>query len=129
MLQAVLGRTTPPWVIAWTRLMTIEEAALPALAKLLDHWADQDVQMAFVGVEALQTLLLSKTPSEDRSISPEWWRLRMTALRLMGRLDEFEMVALDYCIPTKFRRLRGCSRAVFMPVMMAPSQAGPLFGA
>lgn len=98
MLQAVLGRTTPPWVIAWTRLMTIEEAALPALAKLLDHWADQDVQMAFVGVEALQTLLLSKTPSEDRSISPEWWRLRMTALRLMGRLDEFEMVALDYCI-------------------------------
>ena len=98
MLQAVLGRTTPPWVLAWTRLMTIEEAALPGLAKVLDHWADQDVQMAFVGVDALQTLLLSKTPSEDRSVSPEWWRLRMTALRLMGRLDEFEMVALDYCI-------------------------------
>ena len=78
--------------------MTIEEAALPALAKLFDQWADQKVQIHFAGVEALHSLLQAKTPSGERAISPEWWRLRMAALRLMGRLDEFELVALDYCV-------------------------------
>ena len=97
-LQAALGRAAPPWNLAWARLMTIEEAALPALAKLFDQWADQKVQIHFAGVEALHSLLQAKTPSGERAISPEWWRLRMSALRLMGRLDEFELVALDYCV-------------------------------
>lgn len=97
-LQAALGRAVAPWNFAWARLMTVEEAALPALAKLFDQWADQNVQIHFAGVEALHSLLQAKTPSGDRAISPEWWRLRMAALRLMGRLDEFELVALDYCV-------------------------------
>ena len=97
-LQAALGRAAPPWNLAWARLMTIEEAALSALAKLFDQWADQKVQVHFAGVEALHSLLQAKTPSGERAISPEWWRLRMAALRLMGRLDEFELVALDYCV-------------------------------
>ncbi|MEO7640827.1 MAG: STAS domain-containing protein, partial [Ramlibacter sp.] len=30
--------------------------------------------------------------------SPAWWRLRMEVLRVMHRPDEFELVALDYCV-------------------------------
>jgi len=97
-LQAALARTASPWVFAWSRLMTIDEAALPALAHLFSQWADQDVQIAFTGVEALHSLLRSKTQSGDRESNPEWWRLRMAALRLMGQADEFELVALDYCV-------------------------------
>jgi ABC-type transporter Mla MlaB component len=31
-------------------------------------------------------------------VDPAWWQLRMELLRLMHRPDEFEMVALDYCV-------------------------------
>ena len=97
-LQAALARAASPWVFAWSRLMAIDEAALPALANLFNQWADQEVQIAFTGVEALHSLLESKTRSGDRASNPEWWRLRMAALRLMGRADEFELIALDYCV-------------------------------
>ncbi|MBO9678529.1 MAG: STAS domain-containing protein [Acidovorax sp.] len=97
-LQASLARAATPWVLGWSRLMTIEEAALPALANQFTQWADRDVQIAFTGVEALHSLLESKTQSGDRGSNPEWWRLRMAALRLMGKPDEFELVALDYCV-------------------------------
>lgn len=97
-LQALLGRSTPPWTFAWSRIMAIEESALVPLAKLFEQWADRDIDITFNGVEALHALLQSKTLSGDASLSPDWWRLRMTALRLMGRLDEFELVALDYCV-------------------------------
>lgn len=97
-LQAQLGRSNPPWTFAWSRLLTIEEAALAPLSKLFDQWADRDIAITFNGVEALHALLQSKTISEERTLHPDWWRLRMTALRLMGRLDEFELVALDYCV-------------------------------
>jgi ABC-type transporter Mla MlaB component len=56
------------------------------------------VQIRFAGVQALQGLLQANTPSGDRSREPAWWRLRMAALRLMGQHDEFELVALDYCV-------------------------------
>lgn len=97
-LQAALARAASPWVLGWSRLMTVDEAALHALGTLFLQWADQDVQIAFTGVEALHSLLESKTRSGERGGNPEWWRLRMAALRLMGRADEFELVALDYCV-------------------------------
>lgn len=97
-LQAALARAASPWVLGWSRLMTVDEAALHALGSLFLQWADQDVQIAFTGVEALHSLLESKTRSGERGVNPEWWRLRMAALRLMGRADEFELVALDYCV-------------------------------
>ncbi|QIL44825.1 STAS domain-containing protein [Acidovorax sp. HDW3] len=97
-LQATLARAAAPWTLNWARLMTIDEAALPALTKLMGQWADQDVQLQFNGVEALASLLQSKTVSGERAQHTDWWHLRMAALRLMGALDEFEMVALDYCV-------------------------------
>jgi ABC-type transporter Mla MlaB component len=90
-LQASLTRSASPWTLSWARLATIEEAAVPLLA-------ERDGQMVFSGVEKLNALLDAKTQSGDRATSPEWWRLRMAALRLMGKPDEFELVALDYCV-------------------------------
>lgn len=97
-LQAALGRATSPWTLAWGRLTAIDEAAVPLLADQFTQWADRSGQFVFSGVSALKTLLESKTQSGDRSNSPEWWRLRMVALRLMASPDEFELVALDYCV-------------------------------
>ena len=97
-LQATLARTPSPWTFAWSRLMAIDEAALAGVTALFNGWADQNLQIAFTGVEALHSLLESKAQSGDREANPDWWRLRMATLRLMGRADEFELVALDYCV-------------------------------
>eukprot|EP01037_Dinobryon_pediforme_P006856 gene6856-6932_t len=97
-LQASLARAASPWTLSWSRLASIDEAAVPLLADQFSVWADRDVQIVFSGVEKLHALLDAKTQSGDRSNSPEWWRLRMAAMRLMGKPDEFELVALDYCV-------------------------------
>lgn len=97
-LQASLARAASPWTLSWARLVSIDEAAVPLLADQFTRWADREGQFIFSGVEHLNALLESKTQSGDRDTSPEWWRLRMAALRLMGKPDEFELVALDYCV-------------------------------
>jgi hypothetical protein len=97
-LQAALARAASPWTLAWGRLTAIDDAAVPLLADQFTQWADRSGQFVFSGVPALNALLESKTQSGDRGQGPEWWRLRMAALRLMGRPDEFELVALDYCV-------------------------------
>ncbi|MBS0392567.1 MAG: STAS domain-containing protein [Proteobacteria bacterium] len=97
-LQALLARGAPPWTMNWARLIDIEPPALTALAQQFEDWAGRDVDIRFLGVAALQALLQAHTPSGDREAGPQWWRLRMAALRLMGQHDEFELVALDYCV-------------------------------
>lgn len=97
-LQASLARAASPWTLSWARLVSIDEAAVPLLADQFTQWGDRDGQLVFSGVEKLNALLEAKTQSGDRATSPEWWRLRMAALRLMGKPEEFELVALDYCV-------------------------------
>ena len=97
-LQASLARAASPWTLSWARLVSIDEPAVPLLADQFTAWADRDGQIVFSGVEKLNALLEAKTQSGDRAGSPEWWRLRMAALRLMGKPEEFELVALDYCV-------------------------------
>ncbi len=97
-LQASVERAASPWTLAWSRIAGIDDAAVPLLADLFTRWADKHGQFVFSGVDRLETLLEIMTQSGDRTSGTEWWRLRMSALRLMGRPDEFELVALDYCV-------------------------------
>lgn len=97
-LNAALARFPQPWRLAWTRLATIEEPAIEGLARLFSQWASQPVQLRFVGAESLENLLRAATPSGDKAVDPAWWKLRMELLRVMHRPDEFELVALDYCV-------------------------------
>ena len=97
-LQASLARAAQPWTLSWSRLADIEPPAVPLLADLVERLADEPAQLRFVGVPALQAVLQAHTHSGDRARDPQWWRLRMALLRLMGQPDEFELVALDYCV-------------------------------
>jgi hypothetical protein len=56
------------------------------------------VQLRFIGADALERVLRDATPSGNKDVNPAWWRLRMEVLRVMHRPDEFELVALDYCV-------------------------------
>ena len=97
-LNAALARSPQPWRLNWNKLNTIEEGALDGLTRLFTQWAAQAVQLRFMGADNLEKVLKASTPSGDKGISPAWWRLRMEMLRVMHRPDEFELVALDYCV-------------------------------
>ncbi|TFY98861.1 STAS domain-containing protein [Ramlibacter humi] len=97
-LNAALARAAQPWRLSWAKLTTIEEGALDSLARLFAQWSAQPVQLRFIGADNLERVLRTATPSGDKAVNPAWWKLRMEVLRVMHRPDEFELVALDYCV-------------------------------
>jgi len=97
-LNAALARSAQPWRLSWSKLGTIDEAALEGLTKLFTQWAVQTVQLRFIAPDNLERVLKNATPSGDKNVNPAWWKLRMEVLRVMHRPDEFELVALDYCV-------------------------------
>ncbi|HZY17672.1 MAG TPA: STAS domain-containing protein [Ramlibacter sp.] len=97
-LNAALGRAQQPWRLSWVKLSSIDEPALEGLARLFGQWASQPAQLRFIGADRLESVLRNATPSGDKSVNPAWWKLRMEVLRVMHRPDEFELVALDYCV-------------------------------
>jgi ABC-type transporter Mla MlaB component len=97
-LNAALARSAQPWRLSWAKLTTIEEAAAEGLMRLFAQWAGQQVQLRFIASDVLERVLRDATPSGDKGTSPVWWKLRMEVLRVMHRPDEFELVALDYCV-------------------------------
>ena len=97
-LNAALAKAPPPWRLSWVKLSTIDEAAIEPLTRLFTQWAAQPVQLRFIAAEVLEQVLQSATPSGDKGVNAAWWRLRMEVLRVMHRPDEFELVALDYCV-------------------------------
>jgi len=97
-MTIALGKATPPWRLSWVKLNTIDEAAVESLTRLFTQWTSQPVQLRFIGADKLEKVLNNATPSGDASVNPAWWKLRMEVLRVMHRPDEFELVALDYCV-------------------------------
>mgnify|MGYP001156624344 FL=1 len=97
-LADVLARTTPPWRLDWTRLSTIEAAVLPELTGMFQSWGSRPVELRLTAGDHLDQVLAGCSPSGDRSVAAEWWHARMALLRVMRRMDEFEMAALNYCV-------------------------------
>jgi ABC-type transporter Mla MlaB component len=97
-LNAALGKAPQPWRLNWTKLNSIAEAAIEPLTKAFTQWAAQPVQLRFIGADNLERVLHEATRSGDRGVNPALWKLRMEVLRVMHRPDEFELVALDYCV-------------------------------
>ncbi|MBT9552911.1 MAG: STAS domain-containing protein [Hydrogenophaga sp.] len=97
-LQNVLLRVNQPWVLDWTEIESIDVKAARALLGMFTLWGDQDVELCFLGATRLRELLKQVTPSGRRDIEQLWWELRMGALRVMNRPDEFELTALDFCV-------------------------------
>ncbi|HSH91358.1 MAG TPA: STAS domain-containing protein [Ramlibacter sp.] len=97
-MTAALSKAAPPWRLSWAKLNSIDDAAVEPLTKLFTQWATQPVQLRFIAADNLEKVLKNGTPSGDKGTNPAWWKLRMEVLRVMHRPDEFELVALDYCV-------------------------------
>ncbi len=97
-LKAALVRAPMPWRLDWTNLKAIDAVAVEPLCKVFGSWSAQPVQIRFIGDPQLQQVLQKNTPSGQRDTAQAWWQLRMEALRITHRPDEFELAALDFCV-------------------------------
>ncbi|MEO5660834.1 MAG: STAS domain-containing protein [Polaromonas sp.] len=97
-LNASIARAVMPWRLDWSHLKTLETSALEPLYKVFSGWANQPVQLRFMGEAQLQKVLLNATSSSVRGADQKWWLLRMELLRIIHQPDDFELAALDFCV-------------------------------
>ena len=97
-LKDVLSKATVPWLLDWSQLVRVEDSLIPEMEGLFDDWCKSRLQLRFAGVRQLDELLRDATATGNAEVRQEWWLWRLSFLRLAGREDEFERVALDYCI-------------------------------
>ena len=97
-LKVALTKAPMPWRLDWSNLKAIEATAVGAVYSVFAGWSAQPVQLRFMGDAQLQQVLQKNTPSGNRDTPQDWWQLRMEALRVTHRPDEFELTALDFCV-------------------------------
>jgi ABC-type transporter Mla MlaB component len=82
----------------WSALLSADPAAAQALLELMEQLVEEAVTLRFAGGSVLRRRLKASTPSGRRENDPVWWRLRLAVLRVMGRAEEFDLAALDFCV-------------------------------
>ncbi len=87
-----------PWVMDWTALTSIDVEAAGRLQKLFVGWSSQALTMQWIAGEKLFSVLQDIAPVGVRDADPVYWMLRLEALRLTHRPDQFDEVAIDYCV-------------------------------
>ena len=97
-MLAILAKAPQPWRIDWGQLRTIEDAAVPLLQKTASEWVGSPVELHFMGVDNLDKALMQGTTAGDSTDSQERWNLRLLMMRLMQRDDDFEGLALEFCV-------------------------------
>jgi ABC-type transporter Mla MlaB component len=97
-LREAMASNPTPWHLDWSRLVRISEDAMPLLAGLFSSLCDEPVALQFSGADHLVDTLRTMMPSGDQRVSPDWWAMRLNALRTLQLHDDFELAALDYCV-------------------------------
>ena len=87
-----------PWVFDWNPLRSIDAEACARLSELFRGWIPQPLDMRWLGGEHLFTVLHDAAPTGARDADPAYWQLRLDALRMTNRPDQFDEAAIDYCV-------------------------------
>jgi hypothetical protein len=87
-----------PWVFDWGPLETVEIDAAMQMRQLFRSWAAQQVDQRWLGGEHFLNQLKELAPVGERDTDPALWMLRLEALRLVNRPDQFDEAAIDYCV-------------------------------
>ena len=87
-----------PWVFDWSALKGIDTEGAARLSELFRNWIRQRLEMRWLGGERLFTVLADAAPTGVRDVDPAYWQLRLDALRLTNRPDQFDEAAIDYCV-------------------------------
>jgi hypothetical protein len=87
-----------PWVFDWSALKGIDTEGAARLSELFRNWIRQRLEMRWLGGERLFAVLADAAPTGVRDVDPAYWQLRLDALRLTNRPDQFDEAAIDYCV-------------------------------
>ena len=87
-----------PWVLDWSALETVDAEAAAHLNLLFRQWAPQPIDMRWIDAERLLQALQEAAPTGVRDADPAFWMVRLEALRLANRPDQFDETAIDYCV-------------------------------
>lgn len=87
-----------PWVFDWSALRGIDVEAASRLSELFRGWIRQKLDMRWLGGEKLFAVLAEAAPTGVRDADPAFWQLRLDALRMTNRPDQFDEAAIDYCV-------------------------------
>ncbi len=87
-----------PWVFDWSALRSIDAEACARLSELFRNWIPQDLDMRWLGGERLFAVLTEAAPNGVRDADPAYWQVRLDALRMTNRPDQFDEAAIDYCV-------------------------------
>lgn len=87
-----------PWVFDWGQLRSIDAEACSKLSELFRHWSTEALDMRWLAGEQLFTVLAEAAPTGARDVDPAYWVLRLDALRMANRPDQFDEAAIDYCV-------------------------------
>jgi hypothetical protein len=87
-----------PWVFDWGALKEIDVEACARLSELFRSWIPQDIDIRWLSGERLFTVLQDAAPTGNRDADPAYWQLRLDALRMANRPDQFDETAIDYCV-------------------------------
>lgn len=87
-----------PRLLDWSALREIMADVVAPLDEWFVALCSQRVPVRFAGTGALLASLRSLTPTGKRSVERRCWTLRLHVLCALGLQDEFDLVALDYCI-------------------------------
>ncbi len=72
--------------------------ACARLSELFRNWIPQKLDMRWLGGERLFAVLQEAAPTGVRDADPAYWLLRLDALRMTNRPDQFDEAAIDYCV-------------------------------
>jgi ABC-type transporter Mla MlaB component len=97
-LRSVTLQLPLPWVFDWSGLKRVDADAAAQLSELLRHWATQSIEMRWLSGEQFLTVLQDASPTGVRDADPAFWLLRLDALRVANRPDQFDETAIDYCV-------------------------------
>jgi hypothetical protein len=97
-LASVTLQMPLPWVFDWSALRGIDAEACARLSELFRKWITQDLDMRWLGGERLFNVLLEAAPTGVRDADPAYWQVRLDALRMTNRPDQFDEAAIDYCV-------------------------------
>jgi hypothetical protein len=100
-----------PWVFDWSALQTIEPEAATHLSDLFRLWSGDALDMRWLSGDRFLTVLSDAAPTGVRDADPAYWVLRLDALRMANRPDQFDEAAIDYCVtyevsPPSWERVR-----------------------
>lgn len=97
-LRAMVKPGASTYVLNWRPVQQMSASAAGSLAELLASWCDMPLALCFEGVESLDRLLHTHTPSGEKSVPRHLWQLRFDALRLLRLQDDYELAALEFCV-------------------------------